>query len=840
MRRHIQRLRKSHFLRDVCILGVGAFFLLFGIFIFWAGSLRIPDLRSFNERRISQSAKIYDRTGEILLYNLGENTKRTLVSGDAISRNIKNATVAIEDAEFYEHYGIKPTAIIRAVLNNILVTLHLKDGFTQGGSTITQQVVKNSLLTIDQKLSRKLKEWVLSVKLERVLSKEQILEIYLNESPYGGTTYGIEEASESFFGKHASELTIGEAAYLAAIPQAPTYYSPYGNHKDKLENRKNLVLVKMLENKFITEDEFNEAKKEEVTFLPQGDVSIKAPHFVFFVRSYLEEKYGREALENDGLKITTTLDFNLQTKAEEIVRRFALENEKKFKAENAALVATDPKTGQILTMVGSRYYFDKDIDGNFNVAVASRQPGSSFKPFVYATAFEKGYTPDTVLFDLKTQFSTRCEPNDFSKESPCFSPDNYDNIFAGPISLRNALAQSRNIPSVKLLYLAGISDSIRTARDMGISTLESSDRYGLTLVLGGGEVTLLDMTNAYGAFANDGLHNPYTAILKVENNQGVVLEEYKPNPNQAIPPNIARTISDILSDNQARTPAYGTNSPLYFPGRDVAVKTGTTNDSKDAWILGYTPSIAVGAWAGNNDNTEMEKQVAGFIVAPLWNAFMTEVLQSLPSEPLPKPDPIDTATIRPILRGLWQGGEVYRVDKFSGKLTTELTPLEAVEERAVKNIHSILYWINKDDPNGEIPRNPEEDPQFKYWEYPIRTWVTQNNITEETSAVIPTESETTHTGQGPQLSVSGITATSNYTSSSRIIVGVSASGPYPLSYVDFYLNGALLGSLTKAPFSISFIPRDVSGIESSNTLKIVGYDSVFNKSEVTVPFFVQE
>jgi 1A family penicillin-binding protein len=830
----MERLRKSHLLRDLLLSGIALSFILLGIFLFWASSLRIPDLSSFQERRVSQSAKIYDRSGAVLLYDLGGDTKRTVVSGDAISRNIKNATVAIEDAEFYQHHGIKPTSILRAILANIFSL-----NFSQGGSTITQQVVKNSLLTTDKSITRKLKEWVLAVKLDKALPKDQILEVYLNESPYGGTIYGVEEASESFFGKHASDLTLAESAYLAAIPQAPTYYSPYGNHHDALDTRKNLVLEKMLENKFISQDEYTSAKKESVTFLPQGDTSIKAPHFVFFVREYLEQKYGQEAIQNDGLKVTTTLDFDLQSKAQEIVKKYALENAKTFNASNAGLVALDPKTGQILVMVGSRDYFDKGIDGNFNITLANRQPGSAFKPFVYATAFEKGYMPDTVIFDLKTQFSTDCQPDDFSKISPCFSPDNYDNQFLGPVSFRDALAQSRNVPSVKVLYLAGITDSISTARDMGITTLENSDRYGLTLVLGGGEVTLLDLTSGYGVFANDGVRNPYVSILKVENNQGETLEEYQPNPTTVLPQNISRTISDVLSDNEARTPAFGNNSYLYFPGREVADKTGTTNNYKDAWIVGYTPSIVAGAWAGNNDNSPMEKKVAGFIVAPLWNAFMQEALKSLPVEPLLKPDPVDPSTVRPILRGIWQGGTVYTIDKFSQKLATDFTPSEAKVERAVKNIHSILFWVNRTDPNGPAPEDPTQDPQFIRWEYPVRQWVVNNHIIEEISDVIPKQYDSIHTGIGPSLSVFGITANSSYSGSSRLTIMTNSFGTYPLSRADFYLNDNFIGSASAVPFSISFVPNDTGGVEGQNTLRIVGHDSVFNKSEISIPFSIK-
>ncbi|MDQ5949202.1 MAG: penicillin-binding protein, partial [Patescibacteria group bacterium] len=631
-----------------------------------------------------------------------------------ISQNIKDATLSIEDKEFYTHHGFKPTAIIRAFFQNIL-SLSL----SQGGSTITQQVVKNTILTLDKTPTRKLKELVLSLKLDRMLPKDDIFNMYLNEIPYGGSIYGVEEASETYFGKPASDVTIAEAAYLASIPQRPTYYSPYGKNKDKLEERKNLVLKEMLRDGKIDETKYNEAVNEKVTFLPKEDRGIKAPHFVMFVKEYLEEKYGQDVLEQGGLKVTTTLNYELQKKAEDVAKRYAFENKKNFNGENAAFVAIDPKTGGILSMVGSRDYFDKEIDGNFNVTTAHRQPGSTFKPFVYAESFLKGYTPDTVLFDLKTQFSVKCAPENMTSTNGCYSPENYDGNFRGPMTLRDALAQSINIPSVKLLYLAGIADSINLARSMGIQSLGDANQYGLTLVLGGGEVSLLDMTSAYGVFANDGVRNPYVSILKVEDKNGKTLEELNPKPMQVLDPEAARKISDILSDNVARSPGYGTNSPLYFAGRDVAVKTGTTNDYKDTWIIGYTPSVVVGAWAGNNNNTPMEKKVAGLIVAPMWRAFMDEVVKTLPiNDQFTKPQQENSLEIKPVLRGKWQGGISTITPSPTGGETESLSG----------GVHSILYWLDKDDPRGEQPGNPSDDPQFVRWEYPVRLWVQQQGL----------------------------------------------------------------------------------------------------------------
>ncbi len=621
--KRIKKEFKVHTKRDILALATALVFLGGGIGVLWISSFRLPDLTSFEQRKVSESTKIYDRTGQVLLYDLHDNIKRTVVSGDAISPYIKKAVVAIEDEDFYTHNGIKITSIIRSILANIV-----SFGYAQGGSTITQQVVKNTLLTTDKTITRKLKEWVLAVKLDKIMSKDKILETYLNESAWGGSMYGVEAASQQFFNKSAASTTLAESAYLAAIPQATTYYSPYGNNIDKLEDRKNLVLQKMLETKVISQAEYDTAKVEKVVFQSQNRFGIKAPHFVFFVKQYLESVLGQGVLDNEGYKVITTLDASMQDTAEALVKKTALSNKENFNAENAGLVALDPKTGDILSMVGSRDYFDKEIDGQFNVAISpNRQPGSTMKPIVYAEAFMKGYTPDTVLFDLKTEFGSQCDadgkplnPTDDPKKV-CYSPQNYDEIFRGPITLRNALAQSINVPSIKALYLAGIRDSLGLAKDMGITSLVDADRYGLTLVLGGGEISLLEMTSAYGTFADDGIHVPYRSVLKIFNANGTEVRLPNQKQSRAMPENIARTISNILSDNTARTPAYGPNSVLYFPTRDVAVKTGTTNDSIDAWTVGYTPNIVIGVWAGNNAHKPMVKKVAGQIVAPMWSAM---------------------------------------------------------------------------------------------------------------------------------------------------------------------------------------------------------------------------
>ncbi len=822
--------KKHFFSRRIFLASASVFFLAGGAFSLWSASLRVPDFGSFEERKVEESTRIYDRTGEILLSNVHQDIRRTVVPISDISPYVRDATIAIEDAEFYTHAGIRPLSILRAVFINIL-----KGGFSQGGSTITQQVVKNALLTQEKTIARKLKEWVLSIKLERAMTKDEILALYLNEAPYGGTLYGAEEASRAFFGKRALELTLSESAYLAALPQAPTYYSPYGNRRDKLDERKNLVLSRMKEEKFITEEEYEVARKETILFLPPEDGGIKAPHFVFYVRSYLEDKYGKDAVEKGGLRVITTLDWDLEQKAEEIVKKYALENEKNFNAENAALVATDPNTGQILVMVGSRDYFDAGIDGNFNVAIAERQPGSAFKPFVYANAFRKGYTPETVVFDVPTQFDTNCDPAGtpiFSEtgEEKCYTPVNYDGKYRGPVSLRDALAQSINIPAIKVLYLAGLKDSLELAKDFGLATLASSDRYGLTLVLGGGEVSPLDMTNAYGVFANDGVFRPHTPILRVEDKDGNILEEFTERSGRIIPETVARQISNILSDNTARTPAFGAASALYFSTRQVAVKTGTTNDYKDAWIIGYTPSLSAGAWAGNNDNTPMEKKVAGFIVAPLWHEFMEYALSRIPDERFLTP-PEPEKNIKPILRGVWEGNEVYEVDSVSGGLATEYTPEETRVTRAVTNVRSILQWVDARDPRGPIPERPENDPQYRLWEYGVRKWAFENGFVDGNRSHIPVFMDVLHTpASRPRISIITPASGARFSKNERVFVSLSVQSAYQAKKAELFFDGIFIGS-SFPPFSFSFIPGDFGIGAGEHEITAAVTDSVSNKSE---------
>jgi 1A family penicillin-binding protein len=684
IRAFIQKhLRTPNPVMQVVYMGIGTGFLLGGLIIILIAITPAPGLDSFETRKVTQSTKIYDRTGKTILYDLNRDVRRYQIPFEDISPNIKNATLAIEDSGFYEHGGVSLTGTLRSLYVDI--TTH---SFSQGGSTLTQQVVKNSLLTGQKSIIRKLHEWVLAYKLEQRYSKEQIFAFYLNDTPYGGTLYGVEAASRAFFGKSARDVDIAEAAYIAALPQAPTRYSPYGQNISDLTARKNIVLSRMKALGYITDAEYEQAKKEVVVFSPQQNGSIIAPHFVFYIEQYLEDTYGPDAV-NQGLNVITTIDVDLQHQAEGLVNTYSHENEKRFNASNAALVAIDPKTGQILSMVGSRDYFDTAIQGNFNVALALRQPGSSFKPFVYAAALQKGYTPLTAIYDLPTQFSTVCGVADnYNDTPPCYAPGNYDDKFRGPMTFTTALAQSINIPAVKALYLAGISNVISLATAAGITSLNDPKEYGLSFALGAAEVRLLDLTSAYGTFANDGIRHKPTGILSVTDTTGKLLEEYKDEPIQAMSPDIAHEMSSMLSNNEARFPEYSAQNPLHFDGYDVAAKTGTTNDFHDVWTVGYSPNIVIGAWAGNNDNRPMVKEIAGYVVAPMWHAVMQYALTKYPPSYFPEPPPIpDTAPAA--LRGMTNG-------------------------------HDILYWVQKDNPLGG--GTSSGDPQSARWEYPINGW----------------------------------------------------------------------------------------------------------------------
>jgi len=821
------------------------------IFIYYAKDL--PNPQKISERQIVESTKILDRTGNVLLYDIHGEEKRTVVPIDQISKHLKDATVAVEDANFYHHIGLDFKGIARAAWG--VLTGNRAAG---GGSTITQQFIKKSFFTDKRSYLRKIKEWILALELERRYSKDEILDFYLNEIPYGSNAYGIEAAAQTFFGKSAKDLDLAESATLAALPNAPSRLSPYGSHPEELKSRQEYILERMAELGYISKEENANAKQEKLTFAPQS-LGIKAPHFVMYVKEYLEDKYGADYVEKGGLKVYTTLDWDLQNMAEQVVFEGAKSNQKKYAASNAALTAIDPKTGQILVMVGSYDYFatsslplgctpgkDCRFEPNVNVTIRDRQPGSSFKPFAYVTAFEKGFTADTVLFDLKTEFNPNCPASaDQDKDLyglDCYHPLDYDEQFRGPVTVRQALAQSLNVPSVQMLYLAGVDDTIKTAKEMGITSLNES-YYGLSLVLGGGEVKLLDEVAAYGVFAAEGIEYEKTPILKIEDNKGNIIEEPTSQPKKVLDPQYARMISDILSDNVARSPIFGSNSPLYFPERPVAAKTGTTQQYRDAWTIGYTPSLVVGIWVGNNNNTPMTRAGAGISAAgPIWHSFFKKAYDMKTSncDPAafclnPEPEqftkPEATTTSKAMLNGSFISQDFIKIDKISGQLATDQTPPDLIEVRPFNQVHSILYYVNKDNPQGDAPGDPNQDPQFKNWEAPVINWLTQNN---QYNQLPPTQYDPLHTSANlPKINIIS-PFDGQLINQSSFNFQVDTSAPLGIKQVDYFLNDDFVGSSILPPYQINVVlPANLIHATSTQAavLKARVYDSVFNRQE---------
>lgn len=769
------------------LCGIG---LILGSIMFFVISLSLPNPNKLSTRVVPQSTKIYARDGTTLLYEIHGETKRTLVELNEIPNHLKEATIAIEDKDFYKNKGVNIRGILRAIINNIT-----KGDLTgQGGSTITQQFVKNAILsaqkeTTVQAYTRKVKEAVLSIQIEQKFSKDEILKLYLNEIPYGQNAYGIEAASQTYFNKHAKDLTLAESAWLAAVPQAPSFYS--GN-RDRWEVRKNIVLDEMHRQGYITEQERDVAKAEVVTF-SLTKTAIKAPHFVQYVQQLLAEEYGQKTLEEGGLNVITSLDWRLQEIAEKAVADGVAKNEKQYKAENASLVAIDPKTGQILAMVGSRDYFKKDCDYcQVNVSIRDRQPGSSFKPYVYATAFKEGMNPATMLMDVRTSFGTYGGKD--------YSPSNYDGSSHGPVSIRKALAGSLNVPAVKTLYLTGVQDAIDTARDLGIESELNADICGLSLVLGGCEITLLDHVSAMGTFANMGQRNDHTPILKITDSKNKVLEEYKEAAYEAIEPQVAYEIVSIMTDNDARAYVFGARSPLILPDRPVGAKTGTTQQWKDGWTLGYTPSLVAGVWAGNNKGELMRAGADGVLVAaPIWNQFMREATKGTPVEQFKEPAGIQHLFVDAVSGKLptedtpQTKQEIFatnsvpqdhddvhvsvRINRLNGKIATENTPSDLIETRTYTVFHS-------------------EQPDKANWEAPVRNWALGAGYSYP-----PTEQD--DGSVNPEFSKTQVTFTQP-TNTSKVgqtfDVQLNVSGEAPDS-VELYLEGDYMGRKSSAPYT---------------------------------------
>ncbi len=803
--------RRKRILKAISWIG-----LFFIALILWY-SKDLPTPAKLAKIRAAESTKIMDRNGQVL-YETGSE-RRTVIDMNEIPDNIKKATISAEDANFYRHQGVDLKGIARAVVADVLSLDR-----SQGGSTITQQFVKNAVLSNEKSFTRKIKELILSIELEQIYSKDEILAMYLNEIPYGGNIYGVQEASRAYFGKDAKDLNLSEASLLASIPKAPTYYSPYGTHTDSLFARKDYVLDRMSQLNYITKEEADKAKQESPTkdnpnFKERRD-SIKAPHFVMYVKEKLVEQYGEKLVDSGGLKVTTTLDFEKQGWAEEAIKN----NESRlgrYNATNAALVSIDVKSGEIISMIGGKDYFDIENQGNVNVIDSQRQPGSSFKPIVYATAFKQPrFSPSFNLFDVKTNFGN-------------YSPNNYDGSTRGPVTMRTALANSLNIPAVKTLALVGIPEALKTAKDLGITTLNQPDRYGLSLVLGGGEVKPLEMAGAFGAFADSGTYHKPVAILKVEDHKGKVLFEYKSESNKykAIDPQIAYLITDILDDDEARRMVFGFTNNLDFGNKHVAVKTGTTQEFHDAWTVGYSTNYATAVWVGNNNNTKMSNGADGSVVAaPIFHDYMIKVASE---DEFIRPAGIQEITVEKYsnllpseyskdlvtdLFASWQVptkrddiNAIFKVNKVNNKIATNSTPVELIEEKLFSNIHN--EW-------GDAWK------KYSDWEGPVRSWAESNGF-----LLPPTEQDDSYDYK-PEINITS--PSNNATISQAATIQVSTKSQHPISSVVYYLNDTQVASSSNSPFTVTFDTTKYSNATYILRARLTDTNSVTAESTKTI------
>ena len=778
-------------------------------------SIGLPSPTNLTSVKSLESTRVLDRNG-VVLYDIYGDKRRSFVSLADIPDDLKHATISAEDKDFYFHAGFDIRGLIRGVIIKPLLGSR-----AQGGSTITQQLVKNCFLNPQRSVSRKIKELILAIEIEELYTKDKILETYLNEIPYGGRSYGVESASEIFFGKPAIELSLSESALLAALPQSPTYYSPYGQNPDELLIRKDWVLKRMFEEGYITERQMSDAQAVEIVFNPRAD-SIKAPHFVMYVKEILADRYGEKLLEEGGLTITTTLDWEMQKAAEEVISSKAEYNKDKYNAGNAALVTIDPNTGEILAMVGSKDYFDLEADGNVNVTIRERQPGSAIKPLVYATAFQKEYGPATMLLDVKTDFGNE------------YAPNNYDGEFRGPISIRDALQGSINVPAVKTLAYAGVNETIDLAHKMGITTLNQSERYGLSLVLGGGEVTLLDLTSAYGVFATGGQKAKLMPVLKVEDSKGRVLEENSPESlKQVLDPEVAYLINDVLSDDAARAPFFGSGSMLTLPGRVVAAKTGTTDLYRDGWTIGYTPDLVTGVWTGNNMGELMNKAGGLSVAAPIWNGYMRKVLAGEPSKSFTIPSGIRTVV----------------VDALSGKLPSEATPETKTEvfsswsvPTVEDNIHKKIVVV-KNAPNRLPPSNfPEElteekifaelhseRPKNSAWENPVIEWALEHNYNNIPNQIYDGPLDVPDNKEIKIISpIDGSTMDGDFFITAKIQDGLE------VDEVSFFYDHALIAKLEVAPWRVKVESIELDDKTHSITVKLLKKDGIVVENSVYI------
>jgi penicillin-binding protein 1C len=651
-------------------------------FLIWASILilTLPSPDIVVGKALGGSTQIYDRTGNILLYEIG--IRRYWVDYKDIPLNIIYSVLAAEDDSFFQHYGVSLKGILRAIW------LDIKTGSLEyGGSTITQQLVRNLFLGNEKTLSRKFKEIILALEFERKFSKEQILTYYLNTINFGYGNIGVKAAADFYFNKDLKDIDWNEAVILASIPKSPKYYAPVSEENIKrLENRKKFILNRLKELGWISDEDYKTALNEEIKLCEKKYYKIAAPHFVLEVKKILEENYPDINLETAGWKVITTLNYDYQKIAEEAVKTGVERNKKLYQGNNASLLMMDSNTGEILAMVGSYDFNNKEIQGQVNMTTWPRQLGSAFKPFSYVTLFQLGYPIETIVFDVKTNFGTDKNP---------YIPQNFDKKFRGPVNLRTALAQSLNVPSIKVFYLAGPERVIENARKFGITTLKDYKNYGLSLGVGTAEIRMIDAVRAYSVFSNDGELVTQSLILKIIDSNGKVIYKYKPSKIKVIDSQPVRMLNSILKDVEARKGLFGSNLNLtYIEGYDIALKTGTSDYFRDAWAFGYTPNFVVAVWAGNTDGTPMKAGVSIVAALPIWHSFVSQIIKDYPNTKFV--DPIPVKVDKPMLNGEWQ------------------TPY---------GIHDILFYVDRNNPLGPIPQNPYKDPQYLNWEIGVENWL---------------------------------------------------------------------------------------------------------------------
>ncbi|MFZ2681708.1 MAG: PBP1A family penicillin-binding protein [Patescibacteria group bacterium] len=826
LKQRLKNLKKGSIIKNLILLclavGLGGALLLLSLFAWYSQGL--PDPGTILNREVAQSTKIYDRTGTHLLYEIAPDQKRTLVTIEQIPLSVQQATITAEDRNFYEHDGISIKGIIRSVLSNVISL----DPTGQGASTITQQFIKKAFLTDDQTYSRKIKEIMIALALEKKFEKNEILQLYLNEIPYGGTNYGIESAAQAYFKKPVTDVSLAEAATLAALPNRP---STFLNNPELLKARRDWILNGMVEEGYVSREEADVALAQETPVVVSLR-NIEAPHFVLWVKEQLEEKYGARTTETGGLKVITTLDYDKQLIAEEAVTNGVTAKSATYAFDDAGLVALDPKTGQILSMVGSPDYWNDEADGQVNVTLRPLQPGSSIKPMVYAAAFERGYTPNTIVWDVKTTFPTT---------TGNYSPNNYDGGEHGFVTLRKALQGSLNIPAVKTLYLAGIENALNLGKRLGYTTLE--DEYvGLSMVLGGVRVTPLEHAAAFATFANNGVRHDTVAILSVQSPDGTMLEEWRAEEHtgtQATDKNIAAMLSNVLSDNVARSYIFGANNYLTLSGRPAASKTGTTNEYKDAWTAGYTPSLVSVVWVGNADGTLMKTRADGSVVAaPIWKEYMDRSLKGTPAEAFPIP--AIPMTGKDILDGKMPSTTVV-IDSASGKLATELTPERFRVEKVCGDYHNILTYINREDPLGAAPKDPAKaDVMYGPWESGVVAYLAQTGEDGQPkleACEVPTESDDVHT-QRNKPDINFDQPNSNESVGRSFTTSLDIDTRRAFNRVDYSVDGAyILTSFSASGASIT-LPAWVSS--GQHTLTATVYDDVDNSAQDSVQINVTE